>query len=248
MDKLASGSNYAIRRCGKTGGGGGGGGAAAPSATTAPEATATPTATTEPASTTAPSDTDTQGNEAGSKDKQRFIDIGDVTWAQNAINTLADEGVISGTSENTYSPHNNIRRADFVMLLVKLYKLDTEITDTFEDVTEDKYYYSDVSKAKSLGIISGIDETHFNPESSISRQDMMTMTYRALLKLGKLEETEETDIDAFKDYASISDYALEGVKYLVSSGAVHGDTDESLNPKANTTRAETAVFLYGLAR
>ena len=62
------------------------------------------------------------------------------------INTLADDGVISGTSANTYSPHLSIRRADFVMLLVKLYKLDTEITETFEDVTEDKYYYSDVCR------------------------------------------------------------------------------------------------------
>ncbi|MBQ2669719.1 MAG: S-layer homology domain-containing protein, partial [Clostridia bacterium] len=227
------------------GGGGGGGGGAAPSATTAPEATLAPTPTAEPTATTKP---ETGDNTRGSTDKKRFIDIDDVPWAQNAINTLADNGVISGTSENTYSPHNNIRRADFVILLVKLYKLDSDITETFEDVTEDKYYYSDVSKAKSLGIISGIDETHFSPESSISRQDMMTMTYRALQKLNKTEEVEEADLTAFKDYTNISGYALDGVKYLVSTNVVHGDTDGNLNPKANTTRAETAVFLFGLAR
>ncbi len=130
-----------------------------------------PTATAEPS---------TISDNADNEKKQRFIDIDDVPWAQNAINTLADDGVISGTSANTYSPHLSIRRADFVMLLVKLYKLDTEITETFEDVTEDKYYYSDVSKAKSLGIISGIDETHFKPEDSISRHDKIASCYKCL--------------------------------------------------------------------
>ena len=151
----------------KRSGGSGGSGGAQSAAEATPEPTAEPAATTEPA-------------QIDITDKIRFIDIDDVPWAQNAINTLADRGVISGTSANTYSPHLSIRRADFVMLLVKLYGLDAEITDTFIDVTEDKYYYSDVSKAKSLGIISGIDEIHFSPESSILRQDMMTMTYRAL--------------------------------------------------------------------
>ena len=219
------------------GGSGGGGGGAAETV----EATPTPIPTTEPASTAAPTQPDTT-------DKIRFIDIDNVPWAQNAINTLADRGVITGTSTNTYSPHLSIRRADFVMLLVKLYDLDTEITETFEDVTEDKYYYSDVSKARSLGIISGIDKTHFNPESSITRQDMMTMTYRALIKLGKVNETEDTDLTGFKDHTAVSDYALDAVKYLTGTGAIHGDTDGNLNPLANTTRAETAVFLFGLTQ
>ena len=226
----------------RRGGGSGGGGGGAGTNETA-EATATPTTTptTEPTATTTPTKTDTT-------DSIRFIDIDNVPWAQNAINALADRGVISGTDANTYSPHNNIRRADFIMLLVRLYDIDAEITETFEDVTEDKYYYSDVSKAKSLGIISGVDETHFNPESSITRQDMMTMTNRALIKLGKVKETEDTDLTVFKDSNLISGYAIDAVKLLVGIGAIHGDTDGNLNPLANTTRAETAVFLFGLTQ
>ena len=240
----SNGQQETIKQQNASAAGGGGGGGAAPGAaetpipTTAPEAAVStlPIASSEPQ----------QDGSRADGSKIRFIDIDDVPWAQNAINTLADRGVISGTSEITYSPHLSIRRADFVMLLMKLYKPEGEITDTFEDVTEDKYYYSDVSKAKSLGIISGVDETHFAPENSISRQDMMTMTYRALQRLGKTEQTKTADITAFGDYESISAYALDAVKYLVGIGAVHGDSDGNLNPLANTTRAETAVFLYGL--
>ena len=77
---------------------------------------------------------------------------------------------------------------------------------------------------------------------------MMTMTYRALLKLGKAEKTEDTELTGFKDSKSISGYALDAVKYLAGKGALHGDTDGNVNPLANTTRAETAVFLFGLTQ
>lgn len=132
------------------------------------------------------------------------------------------------------------------MLLTKLLELDGEITDGFDDVTADKYYYESVSRAKSLGIISGVGENSFNPEGSITRQDMMTMTYRALLELGKAD-FDKADLSRFKDASAISDYAVESVSSLVGAGYISGDDNGNVNPKANTTRAETAVFLYKLS-
>lgn len=210
----------------------GGTGVKLPNATAKPQATTMPTATDAPMQTTAPT--------------ERFNDLGTVPWAKTAILTLADRGVISGTSDSTYSPQNPIRRADFVMLLTKLLGLDGEITDSFDDVTADKYYYESVSRAKSLGIISGVGENSFNPEGSITRQDMMTMTYRALLKLGKAD-FDKADLSRFKDASVISDYAVESVSSLVGAGYISGDDNGNVNPKKNTTRAETAVFLYKLS-
>lgn len=210
----------------------GGTGVKLPNATAKPQATNEPQATALPSQTTAPA--------------ERFNDLGTVPWAKTAILTLADRGVISGTSDSTYSPQNPIRRADFVMLLTKLLELDGEITDGFDDVTADKYYYESVSRAKSLGIISGVGENSFNPEGSITRQDMMTMTYRALLELGKAD-FDKADLSRFKDASAISDYAVESVSSLVGAGYISGDDNGNVNPKANTTRAETAVFLYKLS-
>lgn len=153
-------------------------------------------------------------------------------------------GVISGTSDTTYSPQNQIRRADFITLLVRMLKLDGEISESFDDVTKDKYYYETVSLAKSLGIISGVGDNKFNPEGSITRQDMMVMTYNALDKLN-MADMPESDLSEFTDKNNVADYAYESVSHLVGAGYISGDNG-NLNPKGNTTRAETAVFLYKL--
>ena len=49
--------------------------------------------------------------------------------------SLADEGIIKGTSENTFSPASNITRADFAILLVRAFKLESENTENFADVS-----------------------------------------------------------------------------------------------------------------
>lgn len=201
--------------------------------TDTPKPTMSPEQTPEPSGTDAPSKTD------------RFSDISTVPWAREAILALADRGVINGTGPDTYSPNNNIRRADFIMLLTKLLKLDGEITESFDDVTADKYYYESVARAKSMGVISGVGNNKFNPEGSITRQDMITMTYRALVKLG-MAGSETADLSRFKDVADISDYAVESVSNLVGAGYIAGDDNGNVNPKKNTTRAEAAVFLYRL--
>ncbi len=196
-----------------------------------PAVTMTPTATSVPMATNTPL-------------KERFNDIDSVPWAKEAILALAEKGVISGTSDTTYSPRNQIRRADFITLLMRMLNLDGEITENFDDVPRDKYYYETVSLAKSLGIISGVGNNKFNPEGSITRQDMMVMTYKALEKLN-MADMPVSDLSEFADKSGIADYAYESVSRLVGAGYISGDNG-NINPTGNTTRAETAVFLYKL--
>ena len=200
----------------------------------------TPTPTQGPVSTPEPTATPEPNNEQS----ERFTDIDSVPWAKEAILSLAQRGVINGTSDTTYSPQNPIRRADFIMLLMRMLDLKGEITESFDDVPKDKYYYESVALAKSLGIISGVGDNKFNPEGSITRQDMMVMTYRALSKLG-MADMNTADLSVFADSANVADYARESVSHLVGAGYISGDNG-NLNPIANTTRAETAVFLYKL--
>ena len=176
---------------------------------------------------------------------ERFTDLGTVPWAKEAILELAKVGVIKGTSETEYSPDASISRGDYITLLVRMLKLDGELGEGFADVPETSYYYEPITVAKTLGVITGIGDNRFDPEGSISRQDMMTMTYRALSKLG-MADYEKSDLSGFNDTAEVADYALESVSYMVGGGLIAGDENGNLNPNDNTTRAETAVFLYRL--
>lgn len=178
---------------------------------------------------------------------ERFVDISSVPWAREAILSLAGSGVIKGTSATTFSPNDSISRGDYVTLLVRLLNLNTDLGEGFADVPTDSYYYQTITTAKTLGIIDGVGSNMFEPENSISRQDMMTMTYRALSRLNLTADWQPSDLSAFGDTNMISDYALQSVQYVVGGGLIAGDENGNISPLANTTRAETAVFLYRLS-
>lgn len=172
-----------------------------------------------------------------------FEDLGTVPWAAEAINRLAGLGIINGTSETTFSPTNNIIRGDFITLLVRMLGLESEITDTFDDVPQDMYYYEPISTAKTLGIIDGVGDNKFNPAGLITRQDMIVMTTRALNRLGIADETNKADLSAYADKDSIADYAVSSIAEMVAYNLITGNEKNELCPRDNTTRAEAAVFL-----
>lgn len=101
--------------------------------------------------------------------------------------------------------------------------------------------YNAIGSAKAVGIASG-DGQNFMPENTITRQDLITLAYRAFLAKGYIEETEDyTVLDAFADKDSISDYAAAPMASMVKAGIIQG-SDGNVNPKGNATRAEVAVM------
>ena len=178
------------------------------------------------------------GNE-GEISEVRFIDLGAHSWAADAINSLADEGIIKGTSEKTFSPAANITRADFALLLVRAFKLTSENTENFADVATGDYFAAELAIARNCGIVNGIGDNKYAPRNTITRQDMMTIVYRALTALEI--ELESGDVD-YADFADVSEYAKEAVASLITSGLVNGKSGK-IAPADYTTRAEVAVLI-----
>ncbi|KUO69947.1 MAG: hypothetical protein APF77_13795, partial [Clostridia bacterium BRH_c25] len=84
----------------------------------------------------------------------------------------------------------------------------------------------------------------FNPDASITRQDMMVLAEKALrLQKKHTQQGNAADLDKFADRRLISDYAVYSAASIVKEGLMEG-SGGSLNPLGNTTRAEAAVFLY----
>lgn len=176
----------------------------------------------------------------------KFEDLDSVPWAKEAIEALAEAGVIEGITETQYAPAAQIKRGDFVTLLMRMLKPEASPTEGFADVPKTSYYYEAITLAKSLGIAQGMEGNRFDPEGKISRQDMMVLTYRALVVLGYMQ-SDNTAQDALKDYTdkdSIADYAVDAVSNLVKIGYISGNGDNTLAPRSLTNRAEAAVFLY----
>ena len=146
-------------------------------------------------------------------------------WAVNGIDYLYESGVVEGTSQRTYSPGAYIKRGDFMLMLVRAFDLRAEINGSFADAPEGSYYYEAIAIAKALGIALG-DGGKFDPESPVTRQDMMVLIDRTLRMMGKsLPEGSEEDLKAFTDDGEISGYAKASAAALVRAGIIERDGD-----------------------
>lgn len=217
---------------------------------TEPATEATTAAAVTEAATSAPAETITEAvTETTTKAPVTDANFSDMTayynWAKEAVNTLVSQGVVSGVGHNNFAPADNVRRADFLLMLVKVLGLESDYSDNFSDVSADKYYAEAVGIAKALGVVSGTGGGRFDPEGYITRQDMMVMTEKALSLKANLADASLSILDKFSDASKVADYAKQSTANLVLINIVSGSKGR-LNPQSSTTRAEAAVIIYNI--
>lgn len=171
-----------------------------------------------------------------------FTDVSAYPWAEEAVNTLYNDGVITGVTATEFQPTASIRRGDFMLMLVRAYGLEAEINGCFADVDELSYYYNAIAVAKALGIAKG-DGENFNPRASITRQEAMTLLYRAAEAAGQDLSGFTADLSQYKDGNTVSSWAKAPIQALVGAGVINGK-DGTIDPAGSMTRAELAVALY----
>lgn len=171
-----------------------------------------------------------------------FNDIGDVSWAADAINALAVKGVVSGREKNKFVPGDNITREEFVKMCVLLFKVPTDNNTAlnFADVDSESWCYPYIRSAYGAGIISGVSETEFGTGSYITRQDAAVILNNCTAKYNlKAIQTEN-----FADQDTIADYALDAVMNMRNLSIISGYEDGRFCPTNNITRAEAAKMLF----
>ncbi|MBQ9604027.1 MAG: S-layer homology domain-containing protein, partial [Firmicutes bacterium] len=178
-------------------------------------------------------------------DKNAFDDIADKPWAVEAINTLAELGIINGVGGGKFAPDFSCKRADFVIMLVNVLGIDGTASDNFDDVEAGKYYCNYVGLAKEAGIVNGYGNNIFKPENVCSREELMVMVANAIAATGIDYEADLTVLDKFSDTEDIADWAKPYISFLVANGVVNG-ANGKINPKNDITRAEVAVIMYNV--
>jgi len=182
--------------------------------------------------------TPTEGVDFSGLRASAFEDLESYNWARQQIAYLDDLGIIDGRNEWSYAPGDAITRAELAAFFVRALGLTTEETEAFADVPADHHYAKEIHIGKACGILNGIGDNKYNPDATVTRQDMMTIISRGMQLSGS------ADLAAFSDAPLIADYAKTHVGAMVASGLVKGNADGTVNPLGNTTRAEAAVLMY----
>ncbi|PAF33476.1 S-layer homology domain-containing protein [Paenibacillus sp. 7516] len=167
------------------------------------------------------------------------------SFAQDAIQKLAEAGIINGQGEGKFNPTGKITRQDFAIILAKALNLDVEsapVQPTFSDIPADSYSYKYVEAAAQAGLIRGLGNGTFGLGQNLSREDMAVLFARSLsytagadITSGKASQLKFTDAN------SISDYAKDSVAVAVELGLINGNSNGTFNPQGNASREQVAL-------
>src|SRR5690606_14353159 len=139
-------------------------------------------------------------------------------------------------------------RAQFAALLVNALELPCKSPEkqSFKDVPASYWGYSSIETAFDAGLISGVGDGRFNPERGITREEIASLTARALKKCGaelELSGKAEELLEKFKDSGEVSAWARDDLAAVVSKEIITGRNGAMLSPKTGATRAEAVVVL-----
>ena len=100
--------------------------------------------------------------------------------------------------------------------------------------------------ASENGIVNGVGGGLFDPDASLTREQMAMMLYRFAGYLGSNTE-KRADLSAYGDADAVSAAAQDAMAWAVAEGLVNGRSAAELAPKAGATRAELATILFRFA-
>lgn len=165
-------------------------------------------------------------------------------WAADNILFVASRGLLSGTSDTTFSPNTGMTRGMFVTALGRLAGInpDSYKTGKFTDVKADAYYAPYVNWAAQTGIVTGVTAITFAPDTNINREQMAVIMANYAKKLG-YDLPKTLQAVTFADNAQISSWAKDAVKAMQQAGILAGKANNRFDPKGTATRAEVATVL-----
>lgn len=165
-------------------------------------------------------------------------------WAADNILFAASRGLLSGTSDTTFSPNTGMTRGMFVTALGRLAGInpDSYKTGKFTDVKADAYYAPYVNWAAQNDIVEGVTATTFAPDTNINREQMAVIMANYAKKLG-YDLPKTLQAVTFSDNAQISSWAKNAVRTMQQAGILSGKNGNKFDPKGTATRAEVATVL-----
>lgn len=165
------------------------------------------------------------------------------SWAHSGIDYCIQHGLMQGVSASQFKPSDVMTRA---MLVTVLYRAAgrpdvSSYTNPFSDMSAG-WYYDAVTWAYHAGVTSGVSAARFAPDSTLTREQLVSMLYRFRQLVGATPARMDA-LDGFYDAVSVSSWAAESMRWAVTNGILSGISSTSLSPSGAATRAQLASIL-----
>ncbi len=164
-------------------------------------------------------------------------------WYTKAIGFCYVNGIMKGTSPDTFTPQGETTREQMVTVIANISgdEVNGYPQCSFTDVKENAWYTDYVNWAVAKGITSGISETAFGIRKPLTRQETVTLLFNYFMSTHNTFISSD-DLSDFSDSESVADWADTAFLWAVTYGVISGDNDR-LKPRDNITRAELSQVM-----
>ncbi len=185
-------------------------------------------------------DEDYQPSEDEPSAENPFTDVNESDYYYDAVIWAYENGIVSGKDETHFCPSDPCTRAQSAAFLWRANNEPEPVTteNPFEDVEPSDYYYKAVLWAYENGITSGKDESHFQPDDTVTRKEFVTFLWRSAGE-PEPEITENPFIDVPDDR-----YYTKAVLWAYENDITKGKDETHFQPENQCIRAQVVSFLY----
>ena len=162
-------------------------------------------------------------------------------WAEGFAYKLRDMQIFGGDENGQANLRDEVKRNEFITMLVRaMYGKDVQPRGdfAFDDVSSNGWDYSTIIVAAEKGLVKGDGSGDFNPESLITREEIVLMISRAL--------NINTGTSNFTDIPKTYQYYNE-ISAVAETGIINGYPEGNFGPKNSATRGEACAMVSRLA-
>lgn len=158
-----------------------------------------------------------------------FYDTQSLSGEQKqALNYVVEQGIIKGYDDTTVRPNNSVTRAEFVTMITRLMKYNTDTDCTFDDA-KSHWATKNIAACVGAGAINGIGNNLFAPDNSVLYEQAVKITSVC----AKAAKGNEVYPDGFLEKAE-------------NGGLLNGLSDKTVG--SSLKRIDAAMLMYNAIR
>ncbi len=161
-------------------------------------------------------------------------------WYEEAANKAFESRLINGVAPFTFHGEGTMTRAMALTILYRMVQPEGDFAPApYEDVPLDSWYQIPVSWGTREGIVNGVGDNRFAPDSTVTREQFITM----IMRLWGNEEEAELN---YEDTDLISEYAVTAMRQAQAAGLITGYEDNTVRPQKGLRRSEAVALAVRL--
>ncbi|MGN4425840.1 S-layer homology domain-containing protein [Bacillus cereus group sp. MYBK30-1] len=172
-----------------------------------------------------------------------FKDVPKGHWSSEAIQALAEEGIMHGYGNGKFGFGDNITREQVAALIYRTidfseaFEEGDMIENPYKDINENStMFLEEILVLTELGIFNGDGTGNFRPKDTLTRAEMAQILTEAY-------DLEVKGIPGFKDVPK-GHWAYNAINAVGSNGISVGDGKGNFAPGMKVTREQYAQFLF----